>query len=327
MRRPRVLITAPRALLEFERYVRELSAAGCDVARADVLERLDEEQLLPLIGDVEAIVCGDDQITSRVLDAAVRLRIICKWGTGIDSIAVEDARRRGIKVRNTPGAFSSPVADTVMGYVLMFARQLDRMCADMRHGVWRRLPAVALSECTLGIVGFGSIGQAVARRAHAFGMRILACTLDPVAADHAAASGARLATLEEVLRESDFVTLHADLRPGNRHLLGAEQLRWMKPTCVLINTARGGLVDEPALIRALEENLIAGAALDVFEREPLPATSALRSMQNVHLAPHNANASPAAARRVDERCIGYVLEVLSDSSAAPGSAQTHEPHG
>lgn len=306
---PRVLITAPRALSVFDRYERELAAAGCQAIAAHSDERLDESQLLPLVGDIQAIVCGDDQVTPHVLDAAPGLSLIVKWGTGMDSIAVAEARRRGIAVKNSPGAFSAPVADTVMGYVLLFARQLDRMSTDMHAGLWLRRQLVALEECTLGIVGLGASGLAVARRARAFGMRVLANTVDPVASADTA-NGITLAALDEVLAGSDFVTLHADLRSDNRHLIGPVQLRKMRPSAVLINTARGPLVDEVALVDALRQQRIAGAALDVFEDEPLPADSPLRGMDNVYLAPHNANASGAAAERVHRNCIRYVVEAL-----------------
>jgi D-3-phosphoglycerate dehydrogenase len=308
--RASVLITAPRAVQALERYRWELGAAGCDVHAWPTTERLDEDELLPLVGSVDAMICGDDRITRRVLESAPRLKVIAKWGTGIDSIDVLEARRRGIAVRNTPGAFSEPVADTVLGYVLLFTRQLDRMNDDMHAGLWQRLPLRALCECTLGIVGLGDIGRAVARRASAFGMRVLASS-PPLAPDEPGDPSVTMAELDTVLVESDFVTLHADLRPENRHLVDAARLRRMKPGACLINTARGLLVDEAALVAALEQGHLAGAALDVFTDEPLPAASPLRGLPNVYLAPHNANASPAAAERVHTNTIRNVLQVLA----------------
>jgi D-3-phosphoglycerate dehydrogenase len=309
-RRWKVLVTAPRAQDVIARYHDELRLAGCDVVVRCPIERLEEEDLLPLVNDVDGIICGDDQITSRVLDAAPRLRVISKWGTGIDSIDSADARRRGIAVLNSPGAFSEPVADTVMSYVLLFARKPDRMAADMRAGKWQRLRLLALGECTLGIVGLGNGGRAVARRAAAFGMRLLAYDVQPPTEETVRELGVSIASLDGLLRESDFVTLHADLRPDNRGLIDASRLALMKPTAVLINSARGSLVDEPALITALREGRIAGAALDVFEHEPLPESSPLRSLDNVYLAPHNANASSLAAERVHTSSIRNLLHAL-----------------
>ena len=306
----RVLVTAPRACEVIDRYRQELGAADCSVEMHQPVERFDEEQLLPWVTDVDAIVCGDDRLTDRVLAAASRLKVIAKWGTGIDSIDLAAARQRGIVVCNTPNAFTDPVADSVLAYMLLFARQPDRMTADMRAGRWLRVPLRALSECTLGIVGFGSIGRAVARRAAAFGMRLLACDSHPSAINGAEEVGVDIVPFETLLAESDFVTVHADLRSENRRLLNAERIALMRPSAVLINTARGGLVDEPALVAALQEGRLGGAALDVFEEEPLPASSVLRNLPNVYLTPHNANSSRAATEHVHANTIRNVLRAL-----------------
>jgi len=306
----KVLVTAPRACQAIDRYRAALGAAGCAVEAHAGVERLDEDELVPLVGDADALICGDDRLTARVLEAASRLKVIAKWGTGIDSIDQDAARRRGIKVCNTPNAFSDPVADSVMGYILLLARGLDRMNNDIHAGVWSHAPLRALSECTLGIVGFGHIGTAVARRAAAFGMPILACDVRSLDEQAAEALGARIVPLERVLAESDFVTLHADFRPENRHLINAKRLAMMRPSAALINTARGPLVDEEALVSALRQGRIAAAALDVFEQEPLPPTSPLMQLPNVYLAPHNANSSPAAAERVHANTIRHVVHAL-----------------
>ena len=310
LRRWTVLVSAPRAIQVIERYTTELGAAGCDVIVRSSVERLEESELLPVVGEIDAIICGDDRISSRVLDAAPRLRVIAKWGTGMDSIDVTSARARGVAVSNSPGAFSDPVADTVMGYVLLFARRLDAMAADMRAGRWQRQQLLSLKECTLGIVGLGQIGSAVARRAAAFGMRILVSTIPGSQADGVLEPAPESVPLDFLLEESDFVTLHCDLRAGNRNMIDANRLARMKPSAILINTARGGLVDEAALVMALRARRLAGAALDVFEVEPLDADSPLRRLQNVYLGPHNANASVEAAEQVHANCIRQVISAL-----------------
>lgn len=309
-RKWKILITAPRAVDMIDHYRLCLEGAGCEVLVAQTIQRFNEKELLPLVEDLDGMICGDDQITRRVIDAAPRLRVISKWGTGIDSIDLEYAKRRGVVVCNTPGAFSEPVADTVLGYILLFARKLDRMAVDMEGGLWQRLPLHALGERTLGIVGLGNCGRAVARRAKAFGMKVVSHTLDPVPRELLEDLQIQLASLETVLAESDYVTLHADLRANNRHMIDSKRLRLMKPEAVLINTARGPLVDEVALVIALREKWIAGAALDVFESEPLPAESLLRHIPNVYLAPHNANSSPSAAERVHGNSIRNLLQIL-----------------
>ncbi|MDQ3917055.1 MAG: dihydrofolate reductase, partial [Acidobacteriota bacterium] len=228
-----------------------LSAEGLEVLTAEVRERLSEEELLPLVGEVDGVVCGDDQFTERVLRAAPRLKVISKWGTGVDSIDTAAAARLGVRVRNTPDAFTDCVADTALGYVLCFARRLTQMDADVRRGLWVKPEAVSLSECTLGVIGVGNIGRAVVRRARAFGMRVLGH--DPVTppASFVEETGLGLSTLRELLAESDFVSLHCDLNPTSFRLLGRDALALMRPTAYLVNTSRGPVVDEAALIEAL----------------------------------------------------------------------------
>ena len=310
MGRWKVVVSAPYARSCIDRYRNALERAACDVVVACATERLDEDELIALLPGVHGIICGDDRITARVLDAAPDLQVISKWGTGIDSIDVAEARRRGIAVCNTPNAFSEPVADTVMGYVLMAARQLERMNADMHAGTWRKPQLRSLGELTLGIVGVGNCGRAVARRAAAFGMRLLGTDIVEIPTSVTRATEMTQVPLEVLLRESDFVSLNCTLNPTSFHLIDAGTLALMQPSAFLINTCRGPVVDEAALEDALVRGRLAGAALDVFEQEPLPPASRLRSLPNCWLAPHNANSSVAAAERVHERTLRSLIEAL-----------------
>lgn len=306
-----VLISAPYFLAVLERFRPLLEAYGLKVIAPQVRERLEEADLLTYAGQFDGALCGDDRYTARVLEACLpRLKVISKWGTGIDSIDREAAARLGIQVRNTPNAFTLPVADTVLGYILAFARQLPWMDRALKSGGWEKLPARSLSECTLGVIGVGNIGKAVLRRARAFGMKLLGNDIVPIAPDFVAEYGVEMTTLRDLLERADFVSLNCDLNPTSYHLINAETLGWMKPTAVLINTARGPIVDETALIEALQKGRIAGAALDVFEIEPLPLDSPLRRMENVLLAAHNANASPAAWERVHWNTLRNLFEGL-----------------
>lgn len=306
-----ILISAPYFLAVLERFRPLLEAYGLEMIAPQVRERLEEEDLLAYAGQFDGALCGDDRYTARVLEAcSPRLKVISKWGTGIDSIDREAAARLGIPVRNTPNAFTLPVADTVLGYILAFARQLPWMDRALKHGGWEKLPARSLSECTLGVIGVGNIGKAVLRRARAFGMHLLGNDIVPIAPDFIAEYGVEMTSLRDLLERADFVSLNCDLNPTSYHLINAETLGWMKPTAVLINTARGPIVDEPALIEALQKGQIAGAALDVFEIEPLPLDSPLRRMENVLLAAHNANASPAAWERVHWNTLRNLFEGL-----------------
>lgn len=308
----RVLFSAPYMLPALEEFRPRLERAGVEIVRAEVRERLSEEELLPLVAELDGAVCGDDQFTERVLRAAPRLKVISKWGTGIDSIDTRAAARLGVRVCNTPGAFTDPVADTALGYILCFARRLPWMDGEVRRGLWSKPDAVALGECTLGVVGVGHIGRAVVRRARACGMRVLGT--DPAAPPEAflRETGLDLVPLEALLAESDFVTLHCDLNPTSLRLIDRDALSLMRPTACLVNTSRGPVVDEAALARALFEGRLAGAALDVFEEEPLPPSSPLRALDNCLLAPHNANCGRAARARVHEATVANLLAALRE---------------
>jgi D-3-phosphoglycerate dehydrogenase len=180
----------------------------------------------------------------------------------------------------------------------------------MKAGRWEKLRGRSLSECTLGVVGVGNVGKAVLRRARAFGMRLLGNDIVPIAPDFVLENGVEMTSLRDLLERSDFISLNCDLNPTSYHLINAETLGWVKPGAVLINTARGPVVDEPALIAALQEGRLAGAALDVFEVEPLPLNSPLLKMDNVMLAAHNSNSSPAAWERVHWNTIRNLLDGL-----------------
>lgn len=308
---PTVLLTAPYLLPFLDRFRPVLEGYGLELIVPEVHERLTEDDLLRYAGQFDGAICGDDRYTARVLQAcAPRLKVISKWGTGIDSIDREACARLGIQLRNTPNAFTLPVADSVMGYLLAFARRQPWMDRAMKAGRWEKIPGRSLSECALGVIGVGNCGKAVLRRAAAFGMELLGNDIRPIEPDFIAEHRVEMTTLDELLARADFVSLNADLNPTSYHLLNARTLAQMKPAAVLINTARGPLVDEPALIAALQAGQIAGAALDVFEVEPLPPDSPLLNMDNVMLAPHNANSSPAAWERVHWNTIRNLLDGL-----------------
>lgn len=306
----RVLISAPKFLSEVEDFRSQLEAAGIEIFIVPVRERLSESELLEVVETIDGAICGDDQFTEKVMRAAPRLKVLSKWGTGIDSIDTRAASKLGIRVCNTPNAFTDAVADTTLGYILNFARGLLSMDRDVRRGIWTKPDLISLGECTLGVVGVGNIGKAVVRRARAFGTRVIG--RDPAAVDSSflAETGLVMTSLDEMLKEADFVSLHCDLNPTSFRLIGRNELRAMKSNAYLINTARGPIIDEAALVDALREKWIAGAALDVFEVEPLPDDSPLREFPNCLLATHNANNSRHAVQRVHESTIANLLNAL-----------------
>ena len=309
----RVLITAPYMQPEIDRFRPIFKKNNIQIDLPAVKERLSEEELLECIDGVHGIISGDDQFTERVLKQAKDLKVISKWGTGIDSIDLNACKQLDIAVRNTPNAFSEPVADSVIGYMLCFARQLIHMNDNMKAGSWYKIPGVSLGECTLGVIGVGDVGQAVVRRATAFNMQIIGNDIVEIPSEFIEKTGIKIASKNELINESDFVSLNCDLNPTSFHIMGAAEFKLMKPTAYLINTARGPLVDEQALISALEGNEIAGAALDVFEEEPLTENSPLRKMNSVLIAPHNANSSPQAWENVHKNTIRNLLDVLLKS--------------
>ncbi len=308
---PKILISAPYFLPILDQFTPLFKQSNFEIITASVRERLSEEELLELAGQYDGTICGDDLYTSKVLEAcSPRLKVISKWGTGIDSIDQKAASRLGIRVCNTPNAFTLPVADSVMGYILAFARQQPWLDRAVKSGIWQKIPGRSLSETTLGVVGVGNCGKAVLRRAHAFSMELLGNDIVEIAPDFLLEFGVDMTSLETLLERSDFVSLNCDLNPTSRYLINKTTLTMMKPTSILVNAARGPVVNEKALIQALQNGSIAGAALDVFEVEPLPADSLLLKMENVMLAPHNANSSPAAWKRVHCNTVKNLYEGL-----------------
>ncbi len=306
-----VLLTAPYMLPFLERFKPVFAKYGLDLIVPHVQERMEEADLLKYAGQFDGAICGDDRYSARVLDAcSPRLKVISKWGTGVDSIDASACSRLNIILSRTSNAFTIPVADTILGYMLAFARRGPWMDAAMKRGEWEKIPGKALSECTLGVIGLGNIGRAVTRRACAFGMKVYGT--DIIDIDHVfiTESGIQMTDLPTLLSGSDFVSVNCDLNSTSHHLMNSDAFALMKPSAILINTARGSIVDEKALVGALQSGQIGGAALDVFEFEPLSKDSPLLKMDNVMLAPHNSNSSPTAWERIHWNTIRNLVEGL-----------------
>jgi len=306
----KVLISAPYLINEFNEYDRIFKENKIDVVIAKVKERLEEDELMNYIKDIDGVICGDDRFTRRVIDSASKLKVIVKWGTGIDSIDKGYAEKKGIKVFNTPGAFTEPVSDTVMAYVLAFSRRIFKLDNLMKKGEWRKIKGKALNELSIGIIGVGNVGSAVARKANAFGMKIYGNDIRKISDKMIEMYGIKMVSLDYLLKKADFVSINCDLNPSSYHLIDLKKLKLMKSSAILINTARGPIVNEKDLIFALKNKIIKGAALDVFEKEPLPEDSPLRTMEDVLLSPHNANSSDKYWKKVHENSIKLLLENL-----------------
>jgi D-3-phosphoglycerate dehydrogenase / 2-oxoglutarate reductase len=249
--------------------------------------------------NVDAILARTGKITREVIAAAPRLRIVARHGVGYDNVDVAACTERGIAVTITGDANSEAVSEHALALILASARQLTQADRALRAGVWDReaIHGTELAGKTLGLVGIGRIGSRVVRHAAGFSMRVIAH--DPYATPATAKElGVELVDLPTLLAQADYVSIHAPLTPETRHLIGATQLGQMKPTAILVNTSRGGLVDEAALAEALTSGRIAAAALDVFEREPLPAGHPLTHLDNVILSPHVAGTTDEALVRM-----------------------------
>lgn len=306
-----VLLTAPYMIPFVDRFKPALEQYDIELIVPDVKERMEELDLLQYAGQFDGAIAGDDRYTERVVAAcAPRLRVISKWGTGIDSIDAAACSRYEIKIGRTLNAFTLPVADSVFGYILAFARRQPWMDREMKSGKWEKIAGKSLTECTLGVIGLGNIGRAVTWRAKAFGMKVYGTDIVEIDSDFIAETGIEMTDLPSLLSHSDFVSINCDLNPTSRHLMNSDTFSLMKSNAIIINTARGPIVDEQALIAALENGQIAGAALDVFEYEPLPLDSPLLKMDNVMLAPHNSNSSPGAWEKVHWNTIKNLVEGL-----------------
>ena len=286
-----------------------LQSAGCEIIHPPKYGPLTKAELLPQLVGIDAVLASMDPFSADVLGSpeASQLKVIARWGVGVDAIDLAAAARLGIVVTNTPGLLNEAVADYAMGMLLAMARRIPQGARSLGEGRWDSLWGPDMSGKTLGLVGCGGIGQAVAKRARGFDMRLMGC--DPMPSPAAESLGIEFVSLPRLLAESDFVSLHTALTPATRGLIGEAELRSMKSDAILINMARGAVIDEAALGRALREGWIAGAALDVFVTEPLPADHPLHSTPNLLLTPHLASLGYGSGAKVSAACADAMLDV------------------
>jgi D-3-phosphoglycerate dehydrogenase len=285
-----------------------LAEAGYELVRADMSQKMTEDRLIELLADVDGAIVGVVPLTSRVLENAPKLKIVSAHGVGVDYIDLQAAARRGVMVANCPGANDQAVADLAIGLMVAIARRIPAVDGQVRQGQWGRHSGSELWNKTLGLIGLGRIGRGVAKRALGFDMKVLA--YDPyVSQEQIQPLEVTLTSLDQVIAAADFLSVHAALTDETRNMIGADQLRAMKPGAYLINTSRGGLVDEAALYQALTEGQIAGAALDTFVDEP-PLGSPLLQLDNVVLTPHVGAHTREAIERVGILAARNVVQAL-----------------
>jgi phosphoglycerate dehydrogenase-like enzyme len=302
-----VLATARAFWVSGEAAKAALSENGVQLRFSPTAGPLPEDLLITELQGCDAVIASMDPFNDRTLSACPQLKLVARCGVGIDAIDLGAATRHGVLVTNTPGAMNEAVADYTFGLILAVARRLPESDALMRSGGWGEFRGAAVHGKTLGLIGFGMIGEAVARRSIGFDMPLL--IHDPWKADEAAARwpSARFVDLDTLLAESDFVSLHAPNTPETRGMVNDAVFARMKPSAYFINTARGALVEDAALLRALENRTIAGAAVDVYSQEPLPADHPLRHAPNCVLTPHNAFNTVESAERMNSLCAESVL--------------------
>ena len=286
-----------------------LAAAGCDTVSADMTLKMTEARLAELLNGVDGAIVGVVPVTGWVLDQAPGLKIVSAHGVGVDHIDLKAAADKGVVVANCPGGNAASVCDLAIGLMIAAARSIPGVDRAVRRGEWLRYHGSEMWQKTVGIIGLGHIGLGVAKRARGFDMRVLA--YDPFVDQlPEQLSQMQLTSMDDLLRQADFITLHAPLTDQTRHMIGPGELAVMKPGAYLINTARGGLVDEQALFEALSAGRIAGAAFDCFVKEP-PEGSPLLKLDNMIMTPHIGAHTRESIERVGVMAAENVVAVLS----------------
>jgi len=297
-----------------------ISNEGIDILRSyaqvDIRPGLNSEEIISTIGDYEAlIVRSQTQVSAKVIEAGKKLQVIARAGVGVDNIDVEEATRRGVAVVNAPAGNTISAAEHTIALMLSLARHIPQANAVLKSGVWRRsdFMGTEVRNKTLGIIGLGNVGSEVARRAQGLEMKLIA--YDPfISVDYAHNLQVELLSLEQLIRESDFITLHLPLTASTKALIGAKELALVKPTVRIINTARGGLVDEEALAKAIKEKRVAGAAIDVFSSEPT-TKSILFENDNIITTPHLGASTTEAQAMVAKDIAEQIIDIFKGQPA------------
>jgi D-3-phosphoglycerate dehydrogenase len=307
----KVAITCIQLIRDLAEYRPGLESAGFELVVPDVVgQHLEGESLIEAMAGCVGVIAGDDKFTADVLARCPDLRVISKWGIGVDGIDRVAATERGIVVTNTPGAFDEEVADVTMAYVVMLLRQLNVIDRGVRDGGWPKPAGRSLAGSTLGVIGLGGIGRAVVRRGAVSAMAVLGTDPLPDSCRAAVAVGARIVELDELLAQSDVISVNCPLTADTYHLLDDARFEAMKPGAYVVNTGRGDVIDTAALARALDSGSLAGAAVDVLEEEPPSAANPLRGRENVIFGSHNASNTFEASARVHGRAIENLVREL-----------------
>lgn len=271
----------------------------------------DQEEFERTIPEYDALIIGAHPFPATVLEQCKKLKIICKHGVGLDNIPVEKCHELGIAVCNTPGTNSNAVADLAFGLILASCRNIVRCCDNVRGGAWKTEIGVDAYKKTLGVLGYGAIAKNVIRRAEGFNMNVLIYNHRPRELDDEFKDYARFVTLDELYAKSDIITVHLPLNDDTKDMISTEQISAMKDGVVIVNTARGGIVNEEALYQACKNGKVRAAALDVSVKEPMDADNPLRTLPNVIITPHLGMYSRESINAVSIMCAENAVAMFS----------------
>ena len=309
-KKPLILVTCKQMQNELPLHRERIESLGYEVLAPELVgQQFTAAQLAQYSEGMVGIIAGDDELNRSFFDATPDLKVLIRWGIGMDSVDHEAAADHDVVVRNTPGVFGREVADSAFAYVLMLARGHHGVDSDVRNGSWPKREGITLGENRVGVVGLGAIGRQVAQRGLGFGMEVVG--FDPYVDSEHVAEGVSRVSLDELLSTSRFVILTCPLTEDTFHLIDTSALARMRRDAYLINVARGPVVDEVALCAALTEGLITGAGLDVFEVEPLPVDSPLRELENVILGAHNGSNTREGVQLASRVAVDLLLKELA----------------
>jgi len=308
----RILVTCPPMLGQIEKFTEYGAERGLELVPGKVTQTLSEDELKEILPEYDGWIIGDDPATRAVFEAGIkgRLRAAVKWGVGVDNVDFDACRDLGIPIDNTPGMFGAEVADVALAYVIGLARQLFFIDRSIRNDTaWPKPAGISLTGRTAGVVGLGDIGRNVA-------IRLMACGMDVIGYDPGVQDGGGLRDIAQEnwparIGEIDFLVFTCALNDSNRHMLNASVIGQMKTEAYVVNVARGPLVDECALVNALTAGMLAGAALDVYETEPLPRPSSLRSLGNCILGSHNSSNTVDGVIKASRNALDHMAESLA----------------
>ncbi len=313
----RILITCPPMLLTLESCRERFIAENLEVVTPEVVQQLSEEQLCDIIADFDGVIAGDDPFSAKVLEMGRkgRLKVLAKWGIGVDAIDLEAAKKLGIYTSNTPNVFSNEVADVALGYTLLLSRKLHKIDAAVRQGNWLKIQGTSLQNKIGGIIGVGSIGSAIAHRYAMLGMKVIGYDLYPIDSQLCEGIPLQQVDLETLFRESDCIAIACNLTHQNYHLLNERAFSLMKDGVWIVNVARGQIIEEKALIDALNSEKVGAAALDVFESEPIGINHPLLQYEQVIFGSHNSSNTKEAVLRVNQLAIDNLVRDLKRASS------------